>query len=191
MSKGKDVIEFRKRVKIALVKAFGSKCQRCGEEHSVGVFDFHHLNPNEKSFSLGSGSTTRAKSSYAEEAKKCVMLCANCHRYVENDGVDVSDLVCAFDEKVYYDTIDELTSKQKAIVEQRQEQREILKVEKPLMYKPTREQLKMDIRSMPMVQVGSKYLVSDNAVRKWCKSYNLPARVCDIKKYSDEEWENI
>lgn len=191
MSKGKDVIEFRKRIKIALVKAFGSKCQRCGEEHSVGVFDFHHLNPNEKSFGLGSGSTTRAKSSYAEEAKKCVMLCANCHRYVENDGVDVSDLVCAFDEKVYYDTIDELTNKQKVVVEQRQEQREVLKAEKPLMYKPTREQLKTDIRSMPMVQVGSKYLVSDNAVRKWCKSYNLPARVCDIKKYSDEEWENI
>lgn len=191
MSKGKDVVEFRKRIKIALVKAFGNKCQRCGEEHSVGVFDFHHLNPNEKSFGLGSGFTTRAKSSYAEEAKKCVMLCANCHRYVENDGVDVSDLVCAFDEKVYYDTIDELTNKQKAIVEQRQEQREALKTEKPLMYKPTREQLKMDIRSMPMVQVGSKYLVSDNAVRKWCKSYNLPARVSDIKKYSDEEWENI
>ena len=191
MSKGKDVIEFRKRIKIALVKAFGSKCQRCGEEHSVGVFDFHHLNPNEKSFSLGSGSTTRAKSSYAEEARKCVMLCANCYRYVENDGVDVSDLVCTFDEKVYYDTIDELTNKQKALVEQRQEQREALKAEKPLMYKPTREQLKADIRSMPMVQVGSKYLVSDNAVRKWCKSYNLPARVCDIKKYSDEEWENI
>jgi NAD-dependent dihydropyrimidine dehydrogenase PreA subunit len=151
MSKGKDDIEFRKRVKIALVKAFGGKCQRCGEEHSVGVFDFHHLNPNEKSFGLGSGSTTRAKSSYAEEAKKCVMLCANCHRYVENDGVDVSNLVCAFDEKVYYDVIDELTNKQKAIVEQRQEQREVLKAEKPLMYKPTREQLKVDIRSMPMV----------------------------------------
>ena len=191
MSKGKDVIEFRKRIKIALVKAFGGRCQRCGEEHSVGVFDFHHLNPSEKSFGLGSASTTRAKTTYAEEAKKCVMLCANCHRYVENDGVDVSNLVCAFDEKVYYDTIDELTNKQKAIVEQRQEQREALKVEKPLMYKPTREQLKMDIRSMPMVQVGSKYLVSDNAIRKWCKSYNLPSRVCDIKSYSDEEWDKI
>ena len=119
------------------------------------------------------------------------MLCANCHRYVENDGVDVSDLVCAFDENVFYDNIDELTNKNKTKVEQRQEQREALKAEKPLMYKPTREQLKMDIRSMPMVQVGSKYLVSDNAVRKWCKSYNLPARVSDIKKYSDEEWENI
>lgn len=186
MSKGKDVVEFRKRVKIALVKAFGSKCQRCGEEHSVSVFDFHHLNPNEKSFGLGSGSTTRAKSSYAEEAKKCVMLCANCHRYVENDGVDVSDLVCAFDEKVYYDTIDELTNKQKAIVEQRQEQKEVLKIEKP-----SREQLKVDIRSMPMVRVGSKYLVSDNAVRKWCKNYNLPFRVSDIKNYSDEEWDKI
>lgn len=191
MSTGKDVIEFRKRVKIALVKAFGGRCQRCGEEHSVGVFDFHHLNPSEKSFGLGSAATTRAKTAYAEEAKKCVMLCANCHRYVENDGADVSHLACAFDEQVYYDVIDELTNRRKEIVEERQEQREILKASNPLMCKPTREQLKEDIRTMPMVQVGAKYLVCDNSVRKWCKKYNLPSRVCDIKAYSDEEWEKL
>lgn len=33
--------------------------------------------------------------------------------------------------------------------------------------------------------------VTDNAVRKWCKKYNLPYKVSDIKKYSDEEWELI
>ena len=39
-----------------------------------------------------------------------------------------------------------------------------------------------------MVQVGKKYLVSDNAVRKWCKAYDLPSKVSEIKKYTDEEW---
>ena len=33
--------------------------------------------------------------------------------------------------------------------------------------------------------------VTDNAIRKWCKLYNLPFKVKDIKTYSDEEWEKI
>lgn len=33
-----------------------------------------------------------------------------------------------------------------------------------------------------------KHGVSDNAIRKWCKKYNLPYKKKDIKSYSDEEW---
>jgi len=35
------------------------------------------------------------------------------------------------------------------------------------------------------------FKVSDNAVRKWCKKYNLPSKRKDIQKYSDIEWEKI
>ena len=54
-----------------------------------------------------------------------------------------------------------------------------------------REELKYLIRSKPFTQIGKDFGVSDNAVRKWCDKYNLPRRVIDIKKYTDEEWENI
>ena len=57
--------------------------------------------------------------------------------------------------------------------------------------RPSREQLKKEIRSLPFTTIGKQYGVSDNAVRKWCDSYNLPRRVSDIKKYSDEEWKKI
>ena len=56
---------------------------------------------------------------------------------------------------------------------------------------PTREILKEKIRTKPFLQIGKEYNVSDNAIRKWCKNYNLPYRAKDIKKYTDEEWENI
>lgn len=181
MSSGKDVVEFRKRIKIALVKAFGSQCQVCGEEFPEFIFDFHHLKPEEKSFGLGSAATTRAKSAYADEAKKCIMVCAHCHRYIEYANLDVSDKVSAFDENIYYNTIDKLAGRNKEIVEER----------KKLSTKPSREQLKKDIRSMSMTAVGKKYFVSDNAVRKWCQSYQLPSKVGDIKQYSDEEWLKI
>ena len=38
---------------------------------------------------------------------------------------------------------------------------------------PSKEQLIQDITTMSMVSVGKKYDVSDNAVRKWCKSYDI------------------
>lgn len=55
----------------------------------------------------------------------------------------------------------------------------------------TRDQLKKLIREKTFLEIGKMFNVSDNAVRKWCDKYNLPRRKRDIKKYSDEEWNNI
>ena len=56
---------------------------------------------------------------------------------------------------------------------------------------PTREELKLLIRTTPFTTIGKKYNVTDSAVRKWCIHYNLPKKVKDIKKISDEDWVNI
>ena len=53
---------------------------------------------------------------------------------------------------------------------------------------PDRNTLKNLIRNTPFTQIGKKYNVTDNAVRKWCDKYGLPRRSGDIKKYSEEEW---
>lgn len=39
--------------------------------------------------------------------------------------------------------------------------------------RPTREQLQEDIKSMSWLAIGRKYGVSDNAVRKWARSFGL------------------
>jgi hypothetical protein len=39
------------------------------------------------------------------------------------------------------------------------------------------------IKSTPFLTIGKMYGVSDNAVRKWCRYYNLPYRKNDIKEY--------
>jgi Zn finger protein HypA/HybF involved in hydrogenase expression len=41
--------------------------------------------------------------------------------------------------------------------------------------RPTKEILEQEIKDFPMTTLGKKYGVSDNAVRKWCKSYKLPS----------------
>lgn len=57
--------------------------------------------------------------------------------------------------------------------------------------RPNREELKKIIRTMPFTTIGNQYGVSDNAIRKWCKTENLPQTKKEINSYSDEEWENI
>lgn len=55
----------------------------------------------------------------------------------------------------------------------------------------TREELKTLIRTTPFITIGKMFNVSDNTVRKWCKSYNLPSKSREIKQYSDKEWSRI
>ena len=57
--------------------------------------------------------------------------------------------------------------------------------------RPTREELKELIRITPFTQIGNQYGVSDNTIRKWCVSYNLPSKVREIKMLSDEQWNDI
>lgn len=50
--------------------------------------------------------------------------------------------------------------------------------------RPDKEQLLIDFKQLKsIVQVGHKYNVSDNAIRKWFFAYDLPTKVSDLKKY--------
>ena len=48
-----------------------------------------------------------------------------------------------------------------------------------------------EVRQESFLSLSRKYKVSDNAIRKWCKAYNLPSKSSVIKSYSDEEWNEI
>ena len=55
------------------------KCTKCGFDHPAAL-DFHHEDPTEKEHNVNRLiSDGRFKKAY-EEIKKCVVLCANCHR---------------------------------------------------------------------------------------------------------------
>ena len=58
-------------------------------------------------------------------------------------------------------------------------------------YNISREILKKEIRTTSFLQLGKKYNVSNTSIKKWCKSYNLPYKASEIRKYTDEEWKKI
>jgi hypothetical protein len=49
--------------------------------------------------------------------------------------------------------------------------------------RPTKQELLNLIKSKTFVDIGKIYNVSDNAIRNWCKSYDLPFKRKDIKDY--------
>ena len=57
--------------------------------------------------------------------------------------------------------------------------------------RPSREELKSLIRNKSFLSIGKQFKVSDNAIRKWCKSYQLPSSKTEIKQISDEDWKLI
>lgn len=57
--------------------------------------------------------------------------------------------------------------------------------------RPSREELKEMIRKDSFLSIGKKYGVTDNTIRKWCSTYNLPRLKNEIKNYTDKEWELI
>lgn len=61
---------------------YDNQCQHCGyESFEVGMFDFHHITPEEKSRNVGgmiSGHYSHER--VLAEIEKCAFLCPNCHR---------------------------------------------------------------------------------------------------------------
>ena len=77
------VTERRRRVKALLVAEAGGCCARCGYDASLAALQFHHRDPAEKRFSLAGHGAALAFETLRAEARKCVLLCANCHAEVE------------------------------------------------------------------------------------------------------------
>jgi hypothetical protein len=68
----------RRNLKLKAIEFLGGKCQACGYAKCAAALDFHH--ENEKNFDLSTGGFTRSWARILAEVKKCILLCANCHR---------------------------------------------------------------------------------------------------------------
>lgn len=76
-----NVSEFRKHLKEKLVKYKGGKCEICGYDKCITALEFHHINPNEKEFGIGSMKVLSFEKC-KKEVDKCILVCANCHREI-------------------------------------------------------------------------------------------------------------
>lgn len=73
----------RRERKLRLVEQCGGKCNLCGYDRCVAALEFHHRDPTTKKFNLGKDNLLKAWGMVLAEAQKCDLLCANCHRELE------------------------------------------------------------------------------------------------------------
>jgi transposase len=73
----------RKEIKRLLVAEAGGACRICGYNRSMAGQHFHHVDPGVKAFALSGRGITLSLEAARAEARKCVLLCSNCHAEVE------------------------------------------------------------------------------------------------------------
>lgn len=85
-----SVTRLRQERKQQAVDYKGGRCERCGYSKSLRALQFHHPDPTEKEFGIGSGNT-KSWEKLKVELDKCELLCSNCH--AEHHEQEYSDVI--------------------------------------------------------------------------------------------------
>ena len=75
-----SVKTFRTNTRNKLIEYKNGCCEKCGYNKLNEVLEFHHTNPKIKKFKLSKSEMGQKWEMLIEEADKCMLLCANCHR---------------------------------------------------------------------------------------------------------------
>lgn len=74
-----NVCNFVRNRKTNLISLFHSKCCICGFDKFQEALEFHHVNPKEKEIPLSANKMVSLERQI-NEAKKCILVCSNCHK---------------------------------------------------------------------------------------------------------------
>jgi hypothetical protein len=164
-----------------LLEIKGGKCEKCGYDKCSRCLQFHHRDPKKKSFNMDLRRIGNKNWKVVlEEFAKCDVLCANCH----------GELHDAETSKEYLDY---------EMIRQENEERVCLNCGKKfatrhslckkgggkfcsidcyaivrrIVVRPDKETLARLVWEKPTCQIAADFGLSDKAVEKWCKKYEL------------------
>ena len=197
-----NVSKHRKKRKEIICRVMGGKCAICGYNKCLAALEMHHLNPEEKEYSMATG-YCRSLEKDLEEAKKCVLLCSNCHKEVHAGLHNSMELISSYNEKIGIEELRKMQLKENQYIKKEKKCSICNKIikrsktglcvkcaqeRKNNINKPNRDELKYLIRNFSFSKIGEQYGINGNSIRKWCDKYNLPRTKKDIKNISDDDW---
>jgi len=165
-------MDVQRRKKIFAIEQFGGKCQMCGYDKCINALCFHHLDKTEKEFKPSYIIMRWSWEKVKLELDKCILVCSNCHAEIHflDKNVDVKHLV-----RPWIDV--ECKCCKKSFSTKNPEtifcSNSCKTYDTRKVNRPTKEELEILIKTESFRQIGKMFGVSDNAVRKWAKSYNL------------------
>lgn len=144
-----------------------NRCEGCGIGNEWNgkplTLQVHHINGNHKD----------------NRIENLQILCPNCHTQTENYGTKniKRHNHCADCGKEI--ALNSTWCPQCAVKHNR-----VYKVDKA--DRPDKDELLKLIMTKPFTEIGRMYYVTDNAIRKWCKSMGLPSTKKELKLYNSE-----
>lgn len=174
------------------VRLKGNRCIKCGWTGNIAGFSFHHPDPTKKEFGLSNAITTNWEK-YWKEAEKCELICHNCHMILHSSNADEKflqdvenyggrDLISSnvpWKNQNHIPTVYHNTCKQCNVTYDTNIKTQIFCSVKcknennRKCIRPTKDELQKLVLELPFIHIAKRYGVSDNAIRKWCKSYNI------------------
>lgn len=173
MNNTKSVQRSRKRKKEYAIQQFGGKCQVCGYGKCIEALEFHHIDENGKKHNPSNLIIAKSWENAVQELEKCILLCSNCHREVHYKKIDASYIAHAITPfiKIACETCGKKVSTKRE--EQTYCSSACADFGRRKTERPTKNELKQLLETENFTKIGRMFKVSDNAVRKWAKKYNL------------------
>lgn len=158
------------------------KCEHCGLTHWLDqeiLLELHHKDGNH----------------YNNNFDNLEILCPNCHSLTQNyRNYQNQKQVKTYDEPIKKARPKKTNVCQECGIEITSRATYCVNCYRKIQQKvsrPDRETLKKEIRTIPFLQLGAKYGVSDKSISKWCIAYGLPHTKKEIKSYSDKDWDKL
>lgn len=164
----------QKQLKYLSIEYKGGKCQVCGYNKCRRALEFHHRDPKNKLFTISSNKVLNWEK-IKKELDKCDLLCANCHREVEDDEIkERAEWFDGEEYSIWFKKNKEKFTKKKCECGKIIERRTIkCRICARKAVRPSKEELEKLLWEMPTTHIAKKYNVSDKAIEKWAKNYNI------------------
>lgn len=170
----------RDHIKLLALAYKGNRCQCCGYNKCVSALEFHHINPEQKDFAIGSRGYTRSWNKVKTELDKCVLVCSNCHREIHSNLLECPTEIIKDD-----NAVNNLIYKFKdnSIISQYNKISDNIKSIKNYIIPSKEELIELFKKYITFENIGRLYGISGNAIKKWCKKYELPYKAKELKEY--------
>ena len=86
--------QMRQLIKQWSLEYKGNKCAICGYDRCSEALDFHHIDEDSKNFTISDRNLPTGEWPLIQkELDKCILVCANCHREIHANFIDLKEFL--------------------------------------------------------------------------------------------------